>query len=90
MVLVDPEYRRRGIATRLLGAAIDYLKNAGVPSIKLDATPAGQPLYEILGFAGEVMIERWQAVARPECKREIELLSKMVNFQSVLAFIGER
>jgi GNAT superfamily N-acetyltransferase len=65
MVLVDPEYRRRGVATRLLGAAIDYLKSAGVFAIKLDATPAGQPLYEILGFAGEVLIERWQAVARP-------------------------
>ena len=85
MVLVDPEYRRRGIATRLLGAAIDYLKSAGVASIKLDATPAGQPLYEILGFAGEVLIERWQAVAKPNQAGNRSAIEAN-DLSSVLAF----
>ncbi|HZN10525.1 MAG TPA: GNAT family N-acetyltransferase, partial [Blastocatellia bacterium] len=38
MVLVDPEYRRRGIATALMRAALDHLQGAGVATIKLDAT----------------------------------------------------
>ncbi len=64
MVLVDPEYRRRGIATRLLRAALDYLNAQGIAAVKLDATPAGQPVYEALGFVREGLIERWEAVAQ--------------------------
>jgi hypothetical protein len=30
----------------------------------LDATPAGRPLYESLGFVAEAEIERWQGAAR--------------------------
>ena len=48
MVLVDPEYRKRGIATRLLRYAADLLKDFS--AIGLDATPQGSPLYEKMGF----------------------------------------
>src|SRR5882672_9524967 len=51
MVLVDPLYRGRGIGTALLEGAIQYLDERGVPTLKLDATPQGKPLYEKLGFA---------------------------------------
>lgn len=64
MMLVDPEYRRRGIATRLLSVALDYLRAAGIAAIKLDATPAGRPVYEAIGFAREGVIERWETVAQ--------------------------
>ena len=37
MVLVDPQERRQGIATRLMHVAIDYLKDK-VATVKLDAT----------------------------------------------------
>jgi len=59
MVLVDPEYRGRGIGTKLLQRAIEYLDQAGIPTLKLDATPLGKPLYEKLGFVSEYEIERW-------------------------------
>jgi ribosomal protein S18 acetylase RimI-like enzyme len=59
MVLVDPDYRNRGIGTALLHRAIEYLDAAGIPTLKLDATPAGKPLYEKLGFATEFEIDRW-------------------------------
>src|SRR5215468_3367107 len=59
MVLVDPEYRNRGIGTELLRRAIDHLDDAGIPTLKLDATPLGKPLYEKLGFISEFEIERW-------------------------------
>jgi Predicted acetyltransferase len=59
MVLVDPEYRNRGIGTELLRRAIEHLDYAGIPTLKLDATPLGKPLYEKLGFVSEYEIERW-------------------------------
>ena len=59
MVLVDPEYRNRGIGTELLRQAIEHLDGAGIPTLKLDATPQGKPLYEKLGFLSEYEIERW-------------------------------
>ena len=63
MVLVDPEYRQRGIATKLMKVATDYLLKARVETIKLDATPAGRLVYEHLGFQEESLIERWEGVA---------------------------
>ncbi len=59
MVLVDPEYRGRGIGTKLLERCIEYLDAIRIPCIKLDATPLGKPIYEKLGFATEYEIERW-------------------------------
>src|SRR6266850_2635494 len=59
MVLVDPEYRNRGIGTRLLEKTIEHLDQRKMPTMKLDATPQGKPLYEKLGFVTEYGIERW-------------------------------
>jgi GNAT superfamily N-acetyltransferase len=59
MVLVDPEYRGRGIGTRLLERAVEHLDKLKMPAIKLDATPQGKPLYEKLGFQPECEIGRW-------------------------------
>ena len=69
MVLVDPAYRRRGIALNLMQTALDYLRQLGVKTIKLDATPAGRPVYEKMGFEQESLIERWEAVSQPDLFR---------------------
>ena len=63
MVLVDPLYRRRGIATRMMQAALEYLRAAAISSVKLDATPDGQHVYQALDFKGELLIERWEGIA---------------------------
>ncbi len=68
MVLVDDQYRRLGIATRLMRRALGYLQECEVRTIKLDATPAGRTVYEGLGFIGEALIERWQATAPSEAQ----------------------
>ena len=61
MVLVSPENRRCGIATQLIKTALEYLRGK-VRTVKLDATPEGQPVYEGLGFEVESLIERYVGV----------------------------
>ena len=56
MVLVDKTLRGHGAGKMLLSHIIDRLDH--IQSIKLDATPAGQPLYRSLGFAEEHNIIR--------------------------------
>ncbi|MCK6472538.1 MAG: GNAT family N-acetyltransferase [Planctomycetes bacterium] len=63
MVLADPERRGLGIGSTLLQNAIAYLKDAGVETLRLDATPMGKKLYEPLGFTAEWKIERWEGTA---------------------------
>jgi predicted N-acetyltransferase YhbS len=56
MLLVDPERRQLGIATKLMNVAMEYLSNTEVTTIKLDATGVGFPLYQKLGFKEESLI----------------------------------
>ena len=60
MMLVHPDYRRRGIASALIQESLDYLNERQVACIKLDATPAGKPVYERLGFRAEWEFQRWE------------------------------
>jgi GNAT superfamily N-acetyltransferase len=79
MVLVNPENRRCGIATRLIKTALDYLSEK-VTAVKLDATPEGQPVYEKFGFEVESVIERWVGIARaapPDRANEVETTAKL-------------
>jgi GNAT superfamily N-acetyltransferase len=73
MVLVDPAFRGRGIGTRLLNRAIEYLDSRSIPTLKLDATPQGKPLYEKLGFLSEYEVDRWtlDRPARGAAPREL-------------------
>ena len=59
MVLTRPEYRRQGLAKRLMEDAITGAEQTGLHTLKLDATDEGRPLYERLGFIVEATVERW-------------------------------
>jgi ribosomal protein S18 acetylase RimI-like enzyme len=61
MVLVHPDYRRRGIGRGLLLNCIGHLQARRVRCIKLDATPEGRPVYQNLGFKDEWTLRRWEA-----------------------------
>lgn len=56
MMLVDKKYRGMGISRLLLQEALNKLKHC--KSIKLDATPAGKPVYEKFGFMDEYRLIR--------------------------------
>lgn len=62
MVLVEPALRRHGIGTALMEHALAYLDKLGLRTIRLDATPLGQPVYERLGFVAEYSLARWQGI----------------------------
>jgi GNAT superfamily N-acetyltransferase len=57
MVLVEPTLRGQGIGTLLLHRGIALVPEGAVA--RLDATPAGEPLYRKIGFVGEYGISRW-------------------------------
>lgn len=63
MMLVDPAFRRQGLATQLLQYCIRYLHDQGIACIKLDATPAGRLVYERIGFVDEWSFQRWERPA---------------------------
>lgn len=52
-IAVDPDYRRRGIAERLVGALESKLKERGIKSLFLEVRVSNEPartLYEKIGF----------------------------------------
>jgi GNAT superfamily N-acetyltransferase len=56
MMLVDPRARHSGIGSQLLETALHAL--AEEPCVRLDATPAGEPLYRRHGFVPEYALTR--------------------------------
>jgi GNAT superfamily N-acetyltransferase len=57
MVLVTADWRRRGIATRLVDACLDAAAKRGLTAW-LDATPAGANVYGPLGFTPTLQLRR--------------------------------
>ena len=49
-VLTYPEYRRKGIATKVINKIIEEAKEYGVSRIDLSATSEGKYLYKKMGF----------------------------------------
>lgn len=56
MMLVQKNYRGLGLAKMLMKAILERLEH--YPIIKLDATPAGFPIYKKMGFEAEYSIYR--------------------------------
>ena len=49
-VYTNKDYRRQGIARKMVQMLIDDAWNKGATEISLDATESGRPLYESIGF----------------------------------------
>jgi GNAT superfamily N-acetyltransferase len=68
MVLVDNDYRHRGIGTRLVQHALQFLDDRRVAAARLDATALGRPVYEKLGFVAQYELIRMEGVI--ECEAD--------------------
>jgi GNAT superfamily N-acetyltransferase len=73
MVLVEKTFRGRGVGKMLVSNVLNRLNS--FKSVKLDATPTGQPLYEKLGFNNEYLIHRMTTLS-------------LDNFQSYISNIS--
>jgi predicted N-acetyltransferase YhbS len=62
MMLVDEAHRGQGIGRALMSRALNNLDERGVATVRLDATPLGQPLYEKLGFAPQFSLSRYAGI----------------------------
>ncbi|MBH55285.1 MAG: hypothetical protein CMI18_13205 [Opitutaceae bacterium] len=56
MMLVDYDHRKRGIGNKLFRELLELLQGCRV--IKLDASPAGNPIYRKFGFIEELQLQR--------------------------------
>ncbi len=65
MMLVDSSQRRQGIGRALMNHAIAFLESKAVRTIRLDATPLGEPLYRSLGFVEQFSVGRFAGTPAP-------------------------
>lgn len=64
MMLVEESLRGRGLGRALMERALALAEELGAASVRLDATPLGQPLYERLGFAPDYSLTRYGGALR--------------------------
>ncbi|HUU20207.1 MAG TPA: GNAT family N-acetyltransferase [Sedimentisphaerales bacterium] len=86
MVLVDVNARGRGVGTALLKHALNYLDERKVKTVRLDATPAGQPIYEKLGFMPEYKLVRFEGIALSDKKKPVVTKPTPEVFASIIKF----
>jgi len=88
MVLVDIDSRRKGVATTLLKHALDFLDGQRVKTVRLDATAAGQPVYEKLGFVPEYPLSRYMGRVEPSPRPSALMLPPTIGRQlkAIVAF----
>jgi GNAT superfamily N-acetyltransferase len=85
MVLTHPDFRRQGLATRLLRHVLAIADKVAIRTLKLDATEMGEPLYRSLGFLPEQTVERWMRSAtfasdsELTCSRDLSPLAETID-----------
>ena len=88
MVLVDVNARGKGVGTELLKHSLSYLEQRKVKTVRLDATPVGQRIYEKIGFEPEYKLARFEGIAprdrsaRAIVKATPEVFASIVEFDS--------
>lgn len=82
MMLVDRLHQRRGIGRQLMDTVLDFIDRAGIRCVMLDATPAGQGLYETSGFVELERLQRWE-LTRHDIRRSAEPPARRISEQAV-------
>jgi predicted N-acetyltransferase YhbS len=88
LVSVLPELQRRGVARAMMAHLLDWLRERGDPIVLLDASDAGAPLYEGLGFVDD---EKTRVFMHDDCAlrpRDLETIAPMTaaDVPAVAAF----
>lgn len=65
LVATEPSAQGRGVATRVMRRLLGLAEERGCARVLLDASAAGRPLYEKLGFVADDGIGLWQRPALP-------------------------
>lgn len=77
LVGVEPAYQRRGIAMAMMRNLLAWAAERGNPIVLLDASAAGAPLYEQLGFVDDektVMFRQDDCARRPPLSERVSVL----------------
>ncbi len=88
MVLVEQSVRGRGIGKALMNQALDLAAELGCTSIRLDATPLGQPLYESLGFLPQYELTRCAGIARSTSAVSISPSVRIAEPEDIAAILA--
>jgi len=83
-VIVDPAWRRQGLARRLMGECMDELRHQGRAAL-LDATPAGALVYRGLGFVELTTMERWEGEGGSAATKESGVVAPAVSEELIAA-----
>jgi ribosomal protein S18 acetylase RimI-like enzyme len=86
MVLVDTAFRGRGIGKALMEHALRFLDGAGVPCLRLDATPLGQPLYEKLGFVTQFQLCRYEGICPAQAGVQATEIASTEEWDQLMEF----
>ncbi len=86
MVLVDVDFRGKGVGTELLKYSLNYLDKRKVRTVRLDATFAGQPIYEKLGFTAEYQLARIEGIAPSGKKGTLVSKAAPALYASIIEF----
>ena len=63
-VFVEKEYRKQGLAKRLMTTILEWCNGQGIQSVTLNASKEGKPLYEKLGFSDVQNFMRFKVEAK--------------------------
>jgi ribosomal protein S18 acetylase RimI-like enzyme len=74
LVAVQPSYQRRGIAMAMMQHLLRWAAERGDPVVQLEASPAGAPLYERLGFVDD---EKTIGYRQDDCARRPPLSDRV-------------
>lgn len=83
LMLVDPAARGQGVGKALMQHTLRWLDERGVQSVRLDATPLGQPLYEKLDFAVDFQLDRWAGVPRGTMPADVACIEQLTTADRV-------
>jgi len=90
MLIVEVDYRSKGIGTELFKHSLNYLERRKVETFRLDATSHGQPIYEKLGFLSEYRLARYEGIAPPTRetqvrKADLAIYTKIIEFDGLMS-----